>query len=580
MYIRTVPGCWCGEIKLTKLCMKPFLAIYGLRLLVLFNLFFGTRVYSQQVLFSDSLGSFDNNSFCTIAGRINAQYIAIECNPFSNPQYFVLDTSCRLLKQETLSFIPPGGFIKAAVIPERNEWVVLWQSIQNNKWYLHHTWISGTSNEVSRSTAIDSAPINAGFRLRPYFINESPDHRYQALFKRIPDFENDQLLVDLIIINTSTGRTRRAQMVLPFNKEFDVTSDVMIDDRGNVFTTVFDNPSNFRLSSSIHVYQFSETRGQIAYPVIVSKEKKPTVILLQQGASGNQLILASLYYDFFSKNVNGLTGTIINETTLHADSLFYFDFSKELKKQINKYISGVSNDKAMNFLELKACRFNAMNGITLLLELYHQSYTPFNNYSINDRSSLLNQNNLSNTVGNFSPLPQAAGLSRGGGRRGRNLVGPQEPATANMPQRSLTGYDNSLPGQSLRPGYNTASPGALSIPIQHVSVMAAFDNQFHLTGKQIIQNRITSEMDFIAPYTSLKSGLLEQFVYDYRTNKNRIKQISASLAGDSLWESQNPVNSRYLLLLNHPGIYKEAAFLLTFYHNREANTYGLAKLSW
>jgi hypothetical protein len=230
--------------------MTSHLPVHGLLVALLYNLFSMAGVYAQDIIFSDSLGSFDNNRFCMVAGSINNQYFIIENPPDSSPRYLALDTNCRLITKAPLSFIPTGGFITCTMTAGMDAWTILWQSLQGHTWYLHYTWLSAAGNKIIRSAVIDSALLAPAFIAQPYFVRGSANHQYQLLFRRIPIPEKDQVLAELLIVNTTEGKGTKGQLLLDFNAAFDLLGDVVIDDSGNVFTSVFYNPLNFRYSSN------------------------------------------------------------------------------------------------------------------------------------------------------------------------------------------------------------------------------------------------------------------------------------------------------------------------------------------
>ena len=544
--------------------MRPLLFLRGLLFTILFNLFVPATVYCQQINFSDSIGPYENSRFCTIVGKVSNHYLVIESIPFRSPHYFILDSLCRLVKQDLLSFIPPGGFIKAVVLKETNAWNILWQSLSGGYWYLHNTYFSGDNNDITQSKIIDSSILPLSVKYRPYFTGESGDHLYELLFRRIPDFENNQLRIELITIEMASGKVNKGQLLIPFNKEFDITSDLTIDDKGNVFTVVYDHPLNFRLSSGIRIYQFSPQNGQIDYPEFFSKQKKPTNIFLQADEFKDCLVMISLYTDFYSRNINGVVGAIINETTLKTDSVFSYSFPKELKKQINRHITGINYDKLMNYFELKDCKYNSEKGITVLFELSRQAYnaSSYNNNTFNRALAQVNSENNSNAL---QDIYNSARMNRRGAG-GRYSYFNNNPFNNTSAQRDQIG--------SLVPFFPS------EIPIQHIALMTSFDGQFHMTNRKLLQNRLTAEIDYMPPYTFLKNGSLEQFVYDYRSSKPKLKQTEAAFLTDSLRQKGGWPLSRHWIVLNHPALYTGDNFILSFYHDGLTNSYGLARLSW
>lgn len=534
------------------------------------NLLCSKLVYSQQVLFSDSLGEYAENMFYNIAGKLEEKYILFKTPPAASPDYFILDSVCKTIDKGTLSFIPANGLIKAFTHPIDNSCHLFWQSLHGTEWYLHHSIIKDLRFSELTSVLVDSAVLPSTFKYQPYFMRESAGGGYMLLYKRAYDPSTEQLLTSMIVVNTTSGEVTHGQINMPFNKEFDLAGEVISDERGHVFTLTFDNPTNFRLSSTIRLYEYIPGRGQRDYPEIVAKEKKPVGVLMHPETEQQRMTLVSLYYDFYTKNINGITGTRVSTRTLHYDSIFCFTFSKDLKKQLNRYISGISNDKAMNFLELRDMISIKNNGLTVLAELYHQSYTPNINLDLNSRSSLL-QSSPSQTA--FFPQQTVTAGSRGGRRgstaRGYGVSDPQ----ATAPQRSPT-IDNSLFGPQPQ------SFNINNIPVQYVSLLIQFNGTMQASGSKIIQNRLIPGNDYSSTYTTIHTGTLRQLVYDYKGGKIVLKSTVAGLEPDESSQEILHGNRQHILLLNHSGSFESGTHLLTFYRNPENNSFGVAKLHW
>lgn len=540
-------------------------------IVLLQNLLCSQKVYCQQVLFSDSLGEYAENMFFSIAGKLDEKYIVFKAPTGAPPEFIVLDSACKPVDKGTLSFIPANGLIKATTHPEDNSCHLFWQSLHGTQWYLHHSIVKDLRFSELTSVVIDSAAFPSTFKYQPYFMRESAGGGYLLLYKRAYDPATEQLLTSMIIVNTTSGETAHGQINMPFNKEFDLAGEVIADERGHVFTLTFDNPTNFRLSSTIRLYEYIPGKGQISYPEIIAKEKKPVGILMHPEPPLQRIILVSLYYDFYTRNINGITGTRVSTRTLQYDSLFCFTFSKDLKKQLNRYISGISNDKAMNFLELRDMVSIKNDGLSILAELYHQSYTPNINLDLNSRSSLL-QSSPSQTA--FFPQQTVMSGGRGGRRgsstpRGNGLSDPLATGSQRSP-----GVDNNLFGPQPQ------SFNINSIPVQYVSLLIQLNGTMQTSGNKIIQNRLIPGNDYSSTYTTIHTGSLRQLVYDYKGGKIVLKSTVGALEADQFSQEILNGHRQHILLLNHSGSFESPTQLLTFYRNPENNSLGIAKLYW
>ncbi len=552
--------------------MKPVFTLMGLVLIQFLSPITNTSLFAQQVLFSDSLGNWENSNFCTVAGVLHNKYIAVESTPTSAPKYILLDSLCGFVQSTSLEMIPPLGFIKASITQETQSWNMLWQTASNRYWYLHKTFFSGPDCTDMQSVVIDSTDLTEIMNKPSYYVVESAGHQYQCLFRKTLIAADKELHYDLIIITNYNGKISKGRLILPFNNDLDVNTEPVIDDRGNVFIAIFDHPLNFRYSSAIRLFEFRTRTGQIEYPPIVSREKKPVNLIIEPNQFDDRILLLSLYTDFFTKHIDGVLGTFANKTGRNSDSIFSFVFSRELKRQINKHIAGVGADDLMNFFELRECTSNAEKGVTFLLELSHNAYSGFNSNSWPNRST----NRGLNSSDSYGMQQATAFISGRSGRRGgrnntNDMYNNAQRAYSNANENSFSGLSSVNDGASIN--FN-------NIPVQYISLMGSFDGNYRLTNKRIIENRLTAEIGFMPPFNSLLNGSLQQFVYDCNARKPKLKQVRASFLNDLVWENPQALYCKEVVLLHHPGLYRGNSFLISFYKNPVNNSYGLAKLNW
>lgn len=513
--------------------MKPLQLIHWVVTVSTFNFLLISNVFGQQIVFSDSLGSYANINFSSIAGKINQTIIVTESLPDNPPRIFLFDTACSLIKSKQLSFIPPGGYLKTTVFEDSNSWNILWQSINGGYWYLHKTYLSGDDTVIRQSEIIDSSLLPASIKLHPYFVEESALHQYQLLFNKIPDYENNQLLINLIVIAAETGKVDKGQLVIPFKKDLDINQEVFIDDNGNVFTAVYDQPLNYKLNSNIRLYKYKLNGGQFNFTPLYAKGKKPVNIRILFDRADSSIQLMSLYADFNSRNINGIMSATVSATDKAKPELYFYTFPNDLKKELSRKIANVPTNQLMNYLELKqVLKSNNNKTTTVLLELWYNTHQPY------DISSLLTKDNA-----------------------------PKTDYTYYSPYNSLNG------GTQLQPGLP-------KIPIAHVSFIATFDNHFNMAHQKILQTEVTADYEYIAPLNIINNDSLSHFYYEGRAAKIRLNSSESSLFSDSLHKQTLLIKPHILLLFNHAAVFKKERFLFTFYHNQQTNGYGLAKLNW
>ncbi len=560
--------------------MKLLTAKRGFTFVLLLSCIFCKETYSQQIIFSDSLGNFTDIRYCGIVGKIKNTFITIEALPDNPPHVLLFDTGCVLRKEYELSFIPAGGFIRAGLLPDQQGWSILWQTARGNNWYLYHTTFDENARLTDGTVPIDSLEIPKNTRRHPFYVTSSPFNHYQLLYRKIADTANNQMNIDLSIVPPPGGHVAKGKMVVPFNREFDETGEISIDESGTVYTTVYDHPQNFRYGATINLYQYSATGGQVNYPPLLSKGKKPVNIRVLPESAEHSILLMALYTDFYSKNIDGILSASVSTDGSVKDSLYFYTFSKEEKKELNKHIAGISRDKLMNYLELKECHATTDKKISLLLQLSHNAY----GNTSNSFSPAVNRNRgPGNNNNGFVQSPvlvsQRSGAYRRGTRMGSVAGGydPYSPATQLLTPNYASDFTQNNQGI---PVSNPSTFGNPNIPVAYVSFIASFDDHFNLLNKKVLQTQVTSEEDYIAPYITIKNGLCSRFNYEGSAAKPRLKKTEVSMASAEIRENVHQMRNPFLLLLDHPSLYMDNAFLLTFYHNKISDSYGLAKYSW
>ena len=319
-------------------------------------------------------------------------------------------------------------------------------------------------------------------------------------------------------------------------------------------------------------------RGQVNYPPIISKKKPATITILPE-VSDHSVLLVGLYVDFYSKNISGLLYTKMEIAQKKPDSVYYYAFTKEEKKELNKQIAGIPGEKLMNYLELKQCIIPSENKLSVLIQLSRGAYGK------NNISSPLESKQEDYTISNYgnyghqslNTSPPGSELSRV--QEATNMTGLYGNAASIMLLSPLSSYEYTERKKDIL--YNNNSVfGNPNIPVTHVSYIASFDRQFKLLNKKILRSQSTSAFDYIAPFVLIKNGICSRFNYEGTEDKLRLKKTETSLLSDQLRENVQPVKNPFLLLLDHPFLYADNNFILTFYHNLVTGSYGLAKYSW
>jgi hypothetical protein len=204
----------------------------------------------------------------------------------------------------------------------------------------------------------DNLTVNEILRLPPAtggkwdFIS-SPSGNFFMLYS-VTSMLNDSVNISAIVLNKNYEVLDGKRFSYFLDRQFDMLGLPAIDDEGNIYNLIYDRPLNYRLGSNLRLLRFNTALGNFTRKEIYFKEKKPTDVRLSFSLKDKTVFLHSLFYDFYSKDINGLMTCRLTENLELLNAPSYFVFDKDFKKKLNTYKSGINSGDLMNYLHINS----------------------------------------------------------------------------------------------------------------------------------------------------------------------------------------------------------------------------------
>jgi len=163
---------------------------------------------------------------------------------------------------------------------------------------------------------------------------------------------NDSISISTVLLDSEWEIQRMRTIDLPYSTEFDRLNPLALDEAGNIWIAIYDQPLNFKLSSDLRLYRFSPNDNGDGYVKTEIKEKKPVEFLFEMDKAGGRMALHALYIDFYTKDISGLLTAEVETKNMFIKPVQTFEFDKQIKKDLSKMTLGITPDKLMNFLKL------------------------------------------------------------------------------------------------------------------------------------------------------------------------------------------------------------------------------------
>lgn len=185
----------------------------------------------------------------------------------------------------------------------------------------------------------------------------SPENKYFLIYN-LAEVKKDSVKINMLLIGSDYEAIDGKMFSFYVEEGFERLGKVFIDESGNIYTMVYDQPQSYKLGSRLKLYKYILQTRKLLKKEYYLKEKKPAEVHLSFLPSKNQIHLHSLYYDFYKKDVNGIFSAVLDEKLELVKPFNYFEFEKQFKKDLNTVTSGVSSNDLMNYLRINNISFN------------------------------------------------------------------------------------------------------------------------------------------------------------------------------------------------------------------------------
>ncbi len=542
-----------------------------------------------------------------LAGKVENNYLLYHYQPGAIPELMLFNEQGQIAGIRSLNFIRPGfaSRVNMVTLPDRLNLIV--QEIRENK---HYVFVAGLNKDGKLWEPIhyiDSTRIDLYGAAVFYNVISSADKKYSLLYRIIQGFSSFQILFNGILLNEKNEILGSAGFYIPFNTELESTDIPLLNNQGIVFLPVFDKATNFRLGTSLRIFQTAFQNKPPVVTEIYLKENKPCELLLDWYAAKNQLVIGGLYYNFYSKNIEGFIAGFITPGTSNADTIIYFSLDKSFKKGLKNRIYGLSTNEAVNTLQSRYFKVDAKGGVILLADMFTNSsyysnslftgfpnsgttsdgYLPQNTRpnSMRNQPGTLNNQQLERDIAagrNTTTIPsnrsnfsdRASGTNQG---RNRTSLPPNPPTEyfINSQNSRLNNPFNFTPSTSAA-GDVLARNKSLDYKSVFFSIDASHTKKWkNWTRSLFVPGTLYSNVIILSDENSI--GLLNYEI----NNRNKPYLVSQKFENEEKIIKQVVDNAgNPILFYKKNAVHLGNSSLLTLYADEEQNKVGLAIIKW
>ena len=313
------------------------------------------------------------NQTLQLAGKVENNYLLYHTQPGTIPELMVFNEQGQIAGVSSLDFIRPGFAQRVNMVTLPNRLNLIVQEIREHN---HYVFVAGLNKDGKLRESIhyiDSTRIDLYGAAVYYNVISSADKKYSLLYRIIQGFSSTQILFNGILLNEKNEILGSASFYIPFNTELESTDIPLLTNQGIAFLPVFDKATNFRLGTSLRIFQTAFKNKPPVVTEIYLKENKPCELLLDWYAAKNQLVIGGLYYNFYSKNIEGSLAGFITPGTSNADTIIYFPLDKSFKKGLKNRIYGMSTNDAVNTLQSRYFKVDDKGAVMLLADMFTNS---------------------------------------------------------------------------------------------------------------------------------------------------------------------------------------------------------------
>lgn len=304
-----------------------------------------------------------------LIGKMEGKYLFLYSDNEQPTKLVICDENGTKQKERSYDFINDESTIAVNLIPGKDSWNLVVQSVVENKHYTQTVKLNPDGEIIRALTKIDSARYDKLKSAAVYSMTSSRNGNYFLLYRVLRGFSTGKVLLNYLLLNKDGNPLGSKSFYIPFDEQFEILNNIFLAPNGTVYFAVHDKALNYRLGSNLRLYKSDLAIDQPILTEIYLKENKPMELAFDSDPENKFVAIGALYANFYSKEIDGVLTAIIDPSTNKLDTVVYLPMEKEFKKDLKKGISGIKVEELVNNMHLKYFRVNPDRSISVVTDL-------------------------------------------------------------------------------------------------------------------------------------------------------------------------------------------------------------------
>lgn len=546
-----------------------------------------------------------------VVGKVGDHYLIYYANPEEAPELLVYDSVSQASFSTPLSFIDPTTTKLVNLLPAGNHLCLIIQEIKNGKHYSRSMLLDKDGQPLKDAFLIDSSRVDVFGSSVFYNILVSPDKQKVALYRIVRGFSSSQIFFTGVLLSNKGERIGNNSFYITINEELETTEPPFMNNDGVFFIAVHDKAGNYKLGSSLRLFQSNFLNQPPRIAEYYFKENKPVDLMMNWQEGKNRLVMGGTYANFYTKNLEGSFTLFWDKDLKKPDTVMYAAMDKRFKKDLKNKVYSIPMNEAINQLQLRYFKVTADGTTTLLMDMFNNFSFFKNTIYANMPTASNRQSNVANNGGNPTSALNAGNSysnqtinnsttrtlyndrasSAIAGQRGRNLQlpstdmqQPPQPPSLNQMNRNTPQPPAADATTAYAAPISTRDAGDVLMrykTLDYKSVVFFRNGATGQVSRNWIHNLYVPGTPFasvgVLPFANSQIGLI-----NYEVNAKNMPFLKLNRIGpDGKWQSEIPDKpGKPLLFYRKNMIYCGEQLMLTLYNDPESGTTGIAEISW
>ena len=404
----------------------------------IFGSFVPSRLLAQQITY---LAPFEleteNEDAFQLIGQINNKYILYHHAPGHEAEMICFNDSGYIEKFLSLPAIKNRITRNIGMISRTDRITLLTQNAENEKLY---TIISNYNENglIDEPITIDSVRLDIYGRQGHFNIVNSPQKKYALLYRILAGFSNSQIKIETIRLDSLGRPLGSSGFYIAFQPELDMFSPPVIDDNGEMFWPVYDKPFNYKLGTSLRIFQLPLKGSNPIITELYLKENKPVEIKLAPIPNSRIIAFGGLYSNFYSKVLEGAFYGYVQMGSKKIDSIAYIPMEKKFKRELKSGVYSIPFDDVINSMQLRQFKVFPNGTVSILADMYN-NFTGLKIMGFNNQSPITrNRFNSPSIGGTTAPVSALTNTQRSGSNTSVRSISNDRSSNATPDQQGRT----------------------------------------------------------------------------------------------------------------------------------------------